>query len=104
MSVMKRTLGTTVAALAAVAVTAAPASANSGVAQCGYWAIEDTGVGGTVSIIPLVIAPTVSVADPTEYTNCVLDTVGLCTYEYDPVGPYSTGLGPETVTYVNCLV
>lgn len=102
MSVLKKLLG--VAGVAAVAVVAAPAPANAGVAQCALWAIGDTGVGGTVSIVPLVIAPTVSVADSGELVNCVLDTVGLCTYDYDPAGPYSTGLVVETEDYVNCLV
>ncbi|HWL35252.1 MAG TPA: hypothetical protein VNQ77_03580 [Frankiaceae bacterium] len=102
MNVLKKLLGVT--AVAAVAVVAAPAPANAGVAQCALWAVGDTGVGGTVSIIPLVIAPEVRTTDVGWQVNCVLDTVGLCTYNYDPVGVHSEGLVVETQTYAECVV
>ena len=91
-------------AVAVAATTAFPAPASAGVAPCTVWAVDDTDIGGGFTVVPPSVTPTVSLPDAGEFVNCVLDTAGLCTYNYDPVGPWSEGLEPETTGYVHCLV
>lgn len=97
---MRTLLGATAAAVAAM--TAFPAPASAGAAQCVLWAVGETNVGGEFTLIPPSVSPEVSHPDPAFQSRCLLLTVGGCTAGYDPLG--SGGVAPRTVGYVECLV
>jgi hypothetical protein len=40
---------------------------------------------------------------PAQTVNCELDTIGGCTFYYDPLETFPTRVAPETTEYVFCL-